>query len=133
MSKKAQIKNDEITANLLKTIARNDELFSALRKSLGLTARQLEKYLDTVESAPCNTMSVIELVDFKVIGVTTFPNTAKGNEAAEALFIRLHKEHNDPDGTTGVPLPSIEDFQEMFVTGNYNDECGYQIVIIPSV
>jgi len=39
----------EVTRNLTKTILRNDELFTELRKSIGLTPKQFEFYLDTVE------------------------------------------------------------------------------------
>jgi len=39
----------EVTRNLTKTILRNEELFTELRKSIGLTPKQFEFYLDTVE------------------------------------------------------------------------------------
>jgi hypothetical protein len=122
-----------ITADLVKIIARDDELFLQFRKALGLTAKQFERYMDGVDRGRCRTVAVVELVDQNLIGVTTFPDTPEGNHNAEALFKRCHKEHNDPDGTTGVEPPTDEQFSAMLDDGIYDDEAGYQLIITHSM
>jgi len=79
------------------------------------------------------TVNVIELVNERYHSVRSFHDDPEGNKAAEELFKRLHKEHNDPDGTTGVSEPSEEDFAAMIEDGTYDDECGYQLVITHSI
>lgn len=79
-----------------------------------------------------STVNIIELVDGNPIGVVSYPDTARGNRAAERLFRKLYREHNDPDGTTGIVQPTKEDFDAMIDDGIYDDECGYQITITHS-
>lgn len=79
------------------------------------------------------TVCVIEIVNDRYHSCRSFHNNPEGNAAAEELFKRLYKEHNDPDGTTGFVQPTDEDFAAMIEDGVYDDECGYQLVITHSI
>jgi hypothetical protein len=121
-----------ITTDLTKIIARDDDLFLQFRKALGLTVKQFTVYLNCVDTAKCRTVAIAELLDNRLIGVTTFPDTFEGNRNAEALFKRCYKEHNDPDGTTGFVQPSDEEWTAMLDNGTYDDDNGYTLVITHS-
>jgi len=86
-----------------------------------------------MKSVKVATVNVVELVDGKIISLCSFAESPDGNKAAERLFRRLHKEHNDPDGTTGVDRPTREDFAAWIEDGIYDDDCGYNLVITHSV
>ena len=118
---------------LVKIIAGDDDLFTGFRKTLGLTPKQFEKFLNDIDREKCRTVAIVEIVDNKLIGVTTFPDTFEGNRNAEALFKRCYKEHNDPDGTTDFVQPTEEDWTAMLDDGTYDDEAGYQLIITHSM
>jgi len=83
-------------------------------------------------ASPIATVNVVETVDGKINSIRSFPESPEGNKAAERLFRRLHKEHNDPDGTTGVERPTRAEFRAMLDDGIYDDECGYNLMIAHS-
>lgn len=71
---------------------------------------------------PIRTINVIELVGGKIFGLTSFPDNQEGNQAAETLFKELYIAYNDPDGTTGVPKPTDEEFDAMLEDGIWEDD-----------
>jgi len=79
--------------------------------------------------AKLKAVNVIETVDDKVLGCRSFTRNKEGWKQAERCFRRLHKEHNDPDGTTDYVRPSKKDFEDMILDGGYDDDCGYKIWI----
>lgn len=76
-----------------------------------------------------NTVNIIELVNGNLNSIHSFTDNEKGNKAAERLFRRLVREHNDPEGTTGVKPFSRADMDCFLDDGIYNDECGYELII----
>ena len=133
MAKKTKLDYLEITQNLLKNIARNDELFDSLRKCIGLTKKQFEEYIDKADSGQCRTVNVIEILQGNFIEVTSFPDTPKGNELAEEKFRECISDRNDPDRTTDVEPLSKEDMDYHLENSNYNDDCGYELIITHSI
>ena len=121
-----------ILAGLTNLLARND-VGNDIRREIEVTPKQWDRFLDDYEKESIPTVNVIELVNGNYHSVRSFFDTPEGNRSAEAFFKRLHKEHNDPDGTTGVEPPSDQDFQNMLDDGIYNDECGYELVITHSI
>lgn len=75
-------------------------------------------------------IALVESVEEKVLACHSFRNNTNGSGKAFRAFKRFHKEHNDPDGTTGYIRPSNEEFLDMFNDGLYDDECGYKIYIL---
>jgi hypothetical protein len=132
MKSKKSLDYLSVTTELTKIIARDDELFLQFRKALGLTSKQFASYLNCVDTAQCRTVAVAELLDNRLLGVTTFPDTFEGNCNAENLFKRLYNEHNDPDGTTDFVQPSNEEWKAMLLDGTYDDETGYKLIITQS-
>ena len=133
MTKKKKLDYLEITQNLLKAIARSDEEFQeSLRNCIGLTEKQFEEYIDNVDSAQCATVNIIEILQGNLIGVTSFPDTQKGNELAEKKFRECILDRNDPDRTTDVEPLSDEDMEFHLENSNYNDDCGYELIITHS-
>jgi len=80
--------------------------------------------------AKLKAVNVIEIVDDRVLGCRSFTRNKEGWKQANRHFRKLHKEHNDPDGTTGYERPTKKDFEVMVLDGVYDDECGYKIFIL---
>ena len=80
--------------------------------------------------AKLKAVNVIEIVDDRVLGCRSFTRNKEGWKQAERHFRRLHKEHNDPDGTTGYVRPTKKEFEDMILDAQYDDECGYKIFIL---
>ena len=131
MAKRKPLDFTGILAALTQVLARND-VGNDLRREIDVTPRQWDRFLD-YEKESIQTVSIIEVVNGNFHSCRSFLDTPQGNHAAEALFKRLHKEHNDPDGTTGIADPTDEDFQLMLDDGIYDDECGYNLVITHSI
>jgi uncharacterized protein YdcH (DUF465 family) len=70
-----------------------------------------------------NTVNVIEITNGIIQGLTSYPETPEGNQAAEAHFGRLLTEHNAE--TDDVIEQAIED-------GTYNDGSGYEVNLVHS-
>ena len=117
-----------ILSALTKVLARNDA-GNDIRRECGVTPRQWDRFLDDYEKESIPTVNVIELVNGNFHSIRSFFDSPEGNHAAEALFKRLHLEHNDPDRTTGVERPTEEDFRSMLDDGIYTDECGYELIL----
>jgi hypothetical protein len=77
-------------------------------------------------------ITLVESVDEKVLSCHSysFKNDSGGIGKAFRTFKRLHKEHNDPDGTTEYVRPSNKEFLSMFNEGLYDDDCGYRITVV---
>jgi len=118
-----------IFASLTTLLARND-VGNDIRREIDVHPKHWDRFLEFKECVP--TVNLIESVDNKVIGVTSFLDNPEGNRAAEAKFQELYKEHNDPDGTTGFVQPTDEDFAAMIEDGVYDDDCGYRLTITHS-
>ena len=73
-------------------------------------------------SSKIHTVNVVELYSNSIVSCHSFKDTPKGNKAAERLFREFHKEHNDPDGTTGILRPTRAEFDAMLENGIYNDD-----------
>ena len=131
MAKRKSLDFVGILSNLTKTLARND-VGDDLRHAICATPREWDRFLD-FQMESIRTVNVIETVNNKVIGVTSFLDSIKGDKAAEARFKVLHKEHNDPEGTTDVPATTDEEYAAMIKDGVYDDECGYRLTITHSV
>lgn len=117
-----------ITTSLVKIIAGDDDLFKGFRKTIGLTSKQFEKYLNGVDQDKCSTVNVIELVDGEFIGVVSFPDTPGGNRLAEEHFRQCYL-----DNTQGGEVPSESDWTAIMDNGTYEDDNGYQLLITHSV
>jgi len=74
------------------------------------------------------TINVIESVDDRVIGITSFSDNDVGNLDAIKYFKKLIREHNKEDG----PKYLDEDIEEMIKHGIYDDLCGYNLYFMKS-
>jgi len=79
--------------------------------------------------AKLKAINVIEILDDHSPECRTFTRNKEGWKQAERYFRKLHKEHNDPDGTTGYERPTKKEFKHMILDGVYDDDCGYKIYI----
>lgn len=102
--------------------------FDSIVKANGWIKRQTKRK----KSPKVATVNVVETLDGKIASIRSFTESPEGNKAAEDLFRHLHKEHNDPDGTTDVARPTREDFRAMLDDGIYDDDCGYNLIVTHS-
>ncbi len=72
-----------------------------------------------------NTVNVIEMVHDDIINIQSFTDDEEGNRQAEKLFELLVKKHESNDVTESNMDVYLEE-------GVFDDDCGYQIVIVHS-
>jgi len=75
------------------------------------------------------TVNVITILNTTLQSITSFPDTPEGNREAEDFFKECYKEHNDPEGTTGVLQMMESEFICMLDDGVYDDGVGFQLIL----